>query len=188
MIVRLAIIVLVAACDQGVKKEPPKPPAPKDAAAPDALVVVPRPIADCPHNDLVPSQSDALLAMLKRTSCYGPCPVYQVAVYLDGRVEYVGSRYVADCQGTAQLDAKQLAELTKMFEDKHFFALNGSYNDYDATDASSAEITFQPTPWRKKRIEHYHGDMDAPPVLEEIENEFDRIVGTARWTTIISPY
>ncbi len=40
------------------------------------------------------SQSAADFVRLKRTSCYGPCPVFEVTVWSTGRVEFLGHRFV----------------------------------------------------------------------------------------------
>jgi hypothetical protein len=184
MTVRLALAIacLLAACDAGVPpKRAPARAAPKDAE----VVVVPRPVADCPKKPLVPSRPDDVLVMLTRDTCYGPCPAYQVVVYRDGRVEYVGTQYVAQCEATDHLDGQRLRTLTRMFEDNKFLALKDAYTHEDWTDAPSAEVMYQPVPGTLKRVAHYHGDSGAPPVLNDIEDGIDRIIGTARWTAVI---
>jgi hypothetical protein len=192
----LAIVCLVAACDQGVRPKHDVPPTPKDAATPkdvatpDALVVTPRPMVKCPKKKVELRPFD--LVMMIRTTCYGTCPAYQVIVDYDGHVGFVGTDYVAECEASAMIDQQQLQSLKRLFDDKHFFELKDAYTHEDWTDNPSVELVYQPNAdryqasvGRSKRVEHYHGDDSAPAALSELEDEVDRILGTARWTTII---
>ena len=170
-------LLLVVACDQGKK---PSPPAPKDAA-----VRIVRPEVECPERERQRPEIDAgsteVLATLVRRPCYGRCPVYQVSVYRDGTIEYVGYSHVAVCDVSTRLDMAQVAALRLMFERNRFFSFKAEYLDADMTDASGAKLAYQPIPGMVKTVDHDHGDMKAPSALLEIEDEFDRIVGTERW-------
>jgi hypothetical protein len=158
---------------------------PSDAATADAAQAADatrrRSAVMCPERELPPVTDDVLVS-LQRDGCYGRCPVYQLLVYRDGRVQFTGIAYVEQCEATARLDANTLAELASMFERMKFSALKAEYLHYDATDHSGATTTFQPARGRtRKTVQHYHGDSSAPKRLAEIEHEIDRIVGTAEW-------
>ena len=162
----LAILCLVTACDQGVRK--------KEA---------PRPMVNCPQNTVEPRPDD--LVRMTRTRCFGACAAYHVVVDHDGHVSFVGTAFVNQCEASDVLDGEQLQRLKRLFDDKSFFTLNDAYMHADVTDMPRADLFYQPKPGTSKRILHYEGDESAPARLVEIEDEVDRILGTARWTTII---
>ncbi|MGE5184780.1 MAG: DUF6438 domain-containing protein [Acidobacteriota bacterium] len=148
--------MLLAACERA--SGGPPAPQPQVAAAPHELV-----------------------ATLARTACYGDCPVYKLAIYRDGVVEYTGERYV-ELRGPAigHVTAAQLAALDRMFADARYFELADRYLSHDMTDMSSATTTYQ-LGARAKRIEHYSGDTSTPQALERLEDGIDRLVDVDHW-------
>ncbi len=122
-----------------------------------------------------------LVATLARASCYGVCPVYKLAIYRDGVVEYTGEQYV-ELRGPAigHITAAQLAMLDRMFADARYFERADHYTTEEMTDMPSATTTYQ-LGARAKRIEHYYGDPSAPRALENLEDGIDRLVGIERW-------
>jgi hypothetical protein len=153
--VRASLLLVLAACEQ---VQPAPRPTPQ---------VAPR-----PHE---------LVATLERTTCYGTCPAYRLAVYRDGVVQYTGEHYV-EVQGAAigHLSQGQLAALDQLFADTRYFDLQDKYMSYDITDLATAVTSYQ-VGARAKQVDHYHGDASAPPALEQLEAGIDRIVGTERW-------
>ena len=126
----------------------------------------------------VPASPGAPLVTLERTVCNGSCPVYRLAVYADGSVEYYGEFHVK-LQGphTAKLSPEKLSALTAAFEKADYFHLADSYEHYGATCMPTV-ITSYGDDKRSKTITHYHGDFTAPEALTRLEDEIDRIVGT----------
>jgi hypothetical protein len=189
--VRWALLVVIA-CDAGIPPTPvaaptaPAPQPPSDASIADASVDAPPPAAKkkssmCPKRDLPPITDD-VFASMRRWGCYGRCPVYQVLVYRDGRVELTGIAYVKKCEASGRITANKMRELHRMFVRHKFAALKDKYVDHDATDHPGADISFMPHPdSTRKTVEHYHGDDDAPRKLLEIEDAIDDIAGTAEW-------
>jgi hypothetical protein len=177
-------LVLLVACDAGVPAKPPPTPPPPIAHE----------YADCPehefaeHGERLYGHPGAyidlpeVLATLRRHACYGTCPVYQVVVYRDGRVEYNGTKWVAECAATGYLQPLQLGVLEQMLRD--VVAMKDAYLDEDWTDASTVDLAYSPQPGKRKSIQHYHGDEDAPQRLEMVETAFDMIVGTERWVRV----
>jgi hypothetical protein len=173
---RLLLLVAVA-CDAGVPAKPA--PIEKPAAR-----TYPHEFADCPERIFARTDGVEVLATLRRHACYGQCPVYQAIVYRDGRVEYEGTSYVAQCLATAQLDLFTLGVLRGALDRSDLFSLHDTYLDADWTDASTVDISYQPTPGKRKVIQDYHGDEDAPHVLRVAEAALDMIVGTDRWVRV----
>lgn len=119
---------------------------------------------------------------LERTECYGTCPAYSVEIRGDGSVEYVGKAYVGKRgrQGT-QIAPAALVALAARFEKASFFRLDWADPcELVATDNPTAKLTFT-TGLRTRTIDDYHGNGCMPKVLRELEDEVDRVAGTARW-------
>jgi hypothetical protein len=122
-----------------------------------------------------------LAVTLERTICYGTCPAYRLAVYRDGVVQFTGEEYVEVSGGAlGHVSQADVAALDRAFADARYFELADHYTSYDVTDMSSATTSYQ-LGARAKQIEHYHGDMKAPPALAKLEAAIDRIAGSERW-------
>ena len=158
---RVLPLLLLAACGAAA-------PAP---AAPAIANTTPK-TATPPHE---------LVATLERQACYGWCPIYKLAIYRDGEVEYHGEQFVkvrGDAKG--HLSADQLAALERLFEDAHYFTLADSYEHEDVTD-NPTTITSYHQGARSKEIKHYHGDRKAPEALSTLEDGIDHAVGIEQW-------
>ena len=71
------------------------------------------------------------LATLRRTTCFGTCPEYDLTIYKDGRVEYLGWRWVKACgRHTAVLTPTAVAALEAAFAQASYFALDDAYDRY----------------------------------------------------------
>jgi hypothetical protein len=122
------------------------------------------------------------LATLQRTACFGFCPIYQVAIFRDGTVEYEGERFVKiQGRATGRISARQLAQLRRLFQRNGYLRLEDSYESYDVTDLPSANTSYSPRPGRTKSIRHYLGDRSAPRALFRVEEGIDRIVDIEQW-------
>jgi hypothetical protein len=76
-----------------------------------------------------------VLAALERTECEGYCPVYAVTIYRDGRVIFVGERFVRHQGELAfHVTSRTLQEVTAAFETARFQRFREAYNREDATD------------------------------------------------------
>ena len=134
---------------------------------------------DQPHPpDAVPNATP--IAMLERTGCYGECPVYRLTVSDDGSVVYVGVRWVKVLgRQVYQVPLSRLNELQAAFERVNFLQLR-DYDHVESTDDDWALLALR-RGGVFKHVRHYHGDNAAPPALLTLEDEFDRLVDSARW-------
>jgi len=133
---------------------------------------------------------------LRRTACYGPCPIYEVTIYGDGRVEFQGEKFVKTLEKeNSTLTPEQIKVLIEAFNEADFFSLKDRYKGSDDecptiwTDNPSAYITFE-AGGRRKSIVHYYGCQEAtgttewkvyPQALYVLGKRIDEIVGTERW-------
>lgn len=118
-----------------------------------------------------------LLLSLKRTPCFGRCPVYTVQLFADGRVHWTGDANVrerGDREG--RLSADEISKIAARIEATDFAKWKPDYMNHQVTDMPGAVVT-----WKGKTIRHYHGDESAPVDLTALETDLDVLLGTAKW-------
>ena len=164
----LPLVVLVVACSGRQGAESPDSVAtPAPAAAVDSAVPV---------------------ATLERTPCFGTCPVYQVSIFRNGAVRFVGTRHVTH-QGVAtdSISPGAVDSLAAELDAAGYF---GFADDYVldapacglyATDSPTVTTSLT-TKGRTKRVRHDYGCSGAPPELHRLEQRIDEVAGTSRWT------
>ena len=132
--------------------------------------------------------ADALI-QLRRTSCFGTCPVYSVSIDATGQVIYVGEKFVRVVgRHTARIEPSIVAKLLAHAESARFFDLRDAYREIENADGSRTSVSDQPTTFvsvaangRNKTIEDYIG---APEALKEFEREIDEAAGSKRWISL----
>jgi hypothetical protein len=117
---------------------------------------------------------------LRRTMCFGTCPVYTLVLFASGRVEYHGEMFVCAVGAhTAQVDAGAATQLIADFAASGYFDLTWRPGDFVS---DSATVHTQLTVGTRSRtIEHYLGDQGAPRFLNDMERSIDDVAGTQRW-------
>jgi hypothetical protein len=149
-----------------------------------------------PSADLPPIDYASLRIELTRGACFGSCPVYKVAITGDGTVRYTTSVYEAGAgavhqqfnpngalvagEHRATIDRAALDSLIEKFRAAHFFGLKAGY-EASITDNPSYVLRFS-TGGRTMEVTDYVGRMvDMPDAVTALEDEVDRVAGTARW-------
>jgi len=162
----------------------PTPPGPSAAGKP--LM----PFADAP----TAAPAGGFELRMRRGSCYGICPSYQVAIHADGGVDYEGYGHVAAAGAQhGQADAKALAALRTRLEDTGSGALWGSYTRGNpacgnwATDMPGVRIDAY-VDGRWQRIEHDWGCFGAPAGLKALEQAIDDAAQSQQWVSGRSSY
>jgi Domain of unknown function (DUF6438) len=122
---------------------------------------------------------------LRRTPCYGHCPVYEVMISSTGAVEYSGEWFVAR-EGVHrwQISPQRVRLLAEAFERAGYRALRDEYTRAEMTDASSCLTSIEFDDGSSKSVDHYHGDSRAPAELTRLEDRIDAIVGTHSYIRI----
>jgi hypothetical protein len=111
---------------------------------------------------------------VRRTPCYGPCPVYHVQVDSKGRLR-------AKRLGTGplvvgrRLSKDELSGLAKAFHEVGFFEMKSEY-PADATDAPTTILELR-SGGRSKRVAHDASNRAAPRGLIELEKYVEEITG-----------
>jgi hypothetical protein len=123
-----------------------------------------------------------LLAAIQRTACFGSCPVYTLAIYRDGTVEFEGRAYVNVCgKAVGRISPDKVSQLERQLSDARVTAMDAVYDDLSFTDASSAYLWFRPSRGRTKGIAHYLGDAGAPEALLRAEKAVDTAANVEQW-------
>ena len=131
-----------------------------------------------------PDYSGAIIT-LERTPCFGSCPIYKLTIYGDGRVEYVGTQFVAVAGPRSDtLTAGQVRELFGAFELAGYFKLADEYMA-PVTDLPTT-ITSLTLGGQSKTVSNYGGCMidmpnKAPQALCDLETKIDTITNSAQW-------
>lgn len=119
---------------------------------------------------------------LHRTACFGTCPIYTLQLYGNGTVVFNGKGHTVLGVHVAHVAPSKVQNLAHALQRAGFFTL--SWNKHCgkgyATDNPSAITTLR-IGSRKRTINHYHGDMCAPGVLDGWEQRIDKVAGTSRW-------
>jgi hypothetical protein len=122
---------------------------------------------------------------LRRTACFGTCPVYTVGVTADGTVHFNGEQSVVSSgYQTASIGRPAVQALLSFLAAKRFHTLHAQYYR-QATDNPSAILSLRQGT-ALKRVTHDQSNQ-SEPALAAIEKEIDRVTGTARWIGTPSP-
>jgi hypothetical protein len=121
--------------------------------------------------------SDVVITM-QRGACFGFCPIYTVTIYGNGKVEFMGERFV-DSVGayTDSIAVEEVKKLVHAFHTTGFFTMQDEYTNPHVTDLPSVRTTFSGT-GKTKSIHDYYG---APAELKNLEKLIDSIARTQKW-------
>ncbi|MEO6758436.1 MAG: DUF6438 domain-containing protein, partial [Saprospiraceae bacterium] len=90
--------------------------------------LLPEPVAAEPVADTRPVPKRSLVASLRRTACFGSCPVFLVEIWSDGQVVWLGEQHVARIgRYSAQVSPGWITALLQAGETAGFFDLNNQY-------------------------------------------------------------
>jgi hypothetical protein len=113
-----------------------------------------------------------LLIELKRTPCYGYCPVYTIKIAKTGKGLFEG---VENVEKTGiysfSLRQEELAELENAFRQIDFYGLRDIYHA-EVSDLPTTYITYIKGGKRKKIMDYY----GAPEELRSLENRIEELV------------
>ncbi|KRA33797.1 hypothetical protein ASD68_12670 [Rhodanobacter sp. Root627] len=127
--------------------------------------------------------------LMRRSGCFGSCPVYEVNIDSNGTVSFNGTKHVA-IPGRHRGSATQLEVDALILEIKriNFFKLRDSYEfEPDgctswATDNPSVTIAVA-RGFETKRVVYYYGckGFDAEDDIKSLVKSIDRVAQTEKW-------
>ena len=119
---------------------------------------------------------------LKRTRCYGPCPVYDVTISGNGTVHFHGDTIGVLIPGdhVAHIATDAVRDLVRQFERADFFS---AYNRYSSnvTDNPTQILTLTLAGRTKQVVDYVGLRSGLPSAINDLEAEVDRVAGTDRW-------
>jgi hypothetical protein len=123
--------------------------------------------------------------ILRRSDCYGSCPVYSVGIQGDGSVHFYGQRFTATLRYAAdKIDRARVASLLAFLGARQFHALHGRYLRH-ATDHPTVTTILRRG--RQVKVVEHDESNDSEPRLPAIEQEIDRVAGASRWIGAVPP-
>ena len=130
--------------------------------------------------NMVPSEEATLLISMKKTACYGSCPVYEIQIFSDLTVILNGERYL-DKVGNffSTLPEKRLEELRSRFIEADFFSFQDKYTER-ITDLPTTYVYFNDS-GNEKKVMDYSG---APDALKNIENDIASLLDELKWSKV----
>lgn len=134
----------------------------------------------------VAAQKDPVIT-LRRTACFGTCPVYSLEIFEDGLVRYLGTEFVeVKGEHKSVIPQDAVESLVGSFLRADYFSLQDKYETYKDPKGQVWKLSDLPTAYttlrvgnRKKSVEDY---AFAPEILRELELEVDRVANSHRWT------
>ncbi len=127
------------------------------------------------------SRNDSIFFSLKKTPCYGECPVYKFVIYNNGKGKYHGRQFV-EKEGTyTSSDLQDEKQAILRYAQKiNFFDLAGKYpRDRKAPSDFSQTITYLSLPKQSHRV--VNKGMGAPEKLRDFEAFTDSLLKEVPW-------
>jgi len=118
---------------------------------------------------------------LDRTRCFGPCPAYQVVVHGDGSVDFAGKAFVTVVGNhRGKISTLAVHELFSAFKRADYFALENRYAT-SVTDNPSYTTSISFDGVTKSVVDYMGTESGMPDVVQDLEEEIDRIAHTDKW-------
>jgi hypothetical protein len=160
----------------------PAPAAQADQAATPTAAPAVTPLEEAATLDSlgVKSAQDSVWFQLKRTPCFGTCPVYTITVLEDGRATYSGGRF-APRQGeyAGKVGAETMEKLWSLAEEAGFFGLQDKY-DGAVTDLPSTIMRFH----GKGKDKRVVGRVGTPTSFRVLAEAAEELLSPVEWTLV----
>jgi hypothetical protein len=120
---------------------------------------------------------------LRRSGCYGWCRSYSITIHGDGRIGYVGDRFVSiPGPHKANTRVSRVRELLDRFRAAHFFGFRDSYHAL-ITDNPTYQVSLR-VGTQSKTVTDYMGErVGMPTAMKDLESAIDATADSARWVT-----
>jgi len=131
--------------------------------------------------DMKKELSDSLFLRLKRTACFGRCPIYTLSIYIDGTVVYEGEKWVErEGNYNSRVNQTVLEQIQNKADSIEFKLLDEVYDNLNVTDLP-ATITVLKDEEDFKVVVNRYG---APEKLNHFEDFIDKMVKNLDWEKI----
>ncbi len=124
------------------------------------------------------------MVAMKRSACFGKCPVYEVRFYTDGTIEYIGKMNVSRIgHFRARMRPEEVEALRQKIHEVGFWDFSPSYPDDGTivTDLPTTTITVRVGDMMKE-VREKHG---APRALKDFERYLDALLEGRTWEQVL---
>jgi hypothetical protein len=127
---------------------------------------------------VIPPMKSELVAEITKTPCFGPCQVFTMQVFSDGKTTLLARSNMPFDGGmyTAQIIDKHIQDIKEVAKDIDFFSMENVY-DSEVQDFPTIIIKVI-MDGKEKTVSFRHG---FPRSLKRLEAVFDTIVETSDW-------
>lgn len=138
-------------------------------------------LSSCAPVDNPPPTQGPVAITLERTVCFGFCPAYRVTITGDGRVTYVGERFVnVRGEQRATIPAADVQRLLQRFDEVGFNNLRDEYRA-QVSDLPTFTVTLERNGRRKTVVDYGGTSAGMPESVRALQDEIDRVANTAQW-------
>jgi hypothetical protein len=163
------LLIVLAACSAAAAPTPHAAPPPAVAASDAGVADV---AAELACDGQPPTTAPLVASVWHPHGCDGKCPVYSVAVFRDGTIEYVGRAHVAVAgRRVTHVDAAVVEELEREFAAIGFASLP----DYNSPRAFGGPTTIVQV--GTASVQLAFGDLRIPPELTALVDKIDALAG-----------
>lgn len=127
-----------------------------------------------------------IMTKLKRESCHGKCPVFEIRIYDDGLVFYNGINHVPRIGWhEAQIDSFTLDKIQRKANEIGYFKMKNTYPSYgQVINDLPTTITYMKAGEAEKTITNHH---NSPIHLQRFEAYLDELMDNLKWKWIEKP-
>jgi hypothetical protein len=155
---------------------------PVSAKVHEPLVIVPigeRPESRAPFPEI--HDWNSLRITLSRSGCYGICSAYEIEIYGDGTVLYVGRADVENRgKQKAQISQASLLKLVEAFRKADYFSLSAGYIS-GVTDNPTYVSSISFDGHSKSVLDYVGRDAGMPQAVSDVEGAIDQLSGVSKW-------
>jgi Domain of unknown function (DUF6438) len=121
-----------------------------------------------------------VVAKIKKTPCYGQCPVYEAAFWSDGTATFKGIRNVKNIgEFVGKFDPKLAREISDRADSIGYFSMNG---EYPMGGEKISDLPYTITEIRRgDMIKHIDDNYDSPVALQEFEEYLATLAAKMEW-------
>lgn len=115
---------------------------------------------------------DDIVFMLKKSGCFGTCPVFTLRIYSNNYAEYIGKQHTGTKTGVfgKMLPKEQVKELKTAFDDAAFFTYENNYES-DIPDLPSIKISYHKGDMKKTIT----GKRERPEAIHKLQFKLEMI-------------
>jgi len=119
---------------------------------------------------------------LKRGTCFGSCPAYDLEIRGDGTVRYKGQVHVAvTSEHEGSISRKDLETLVDLFRKADFFSLDSKYSRDNISDGQTTTMSLAFDGYDISVVDYYGAQAGIPESAEHLISAIDLYGGANKW-------